>query len=80
MTPARRLAVGKGKPLPADGAPSGRALQTHVSFTVMHSYLRVDCEEAEGRRGNPYPQSDESGINLQITAFIEHKTVKMTIL
>ena len=35
--PARRLAVGKGMQLPANGTPSGRALQKHVSFTVVHS-------------------------------------------
>ena len=28
--PARRLAVGKGMQLPANGTPSGRALQKHV--------------------------------------------------
>ena len=35
--PARRLAGGKGMQLPANGTPSGRALQKHVSFTVVHS-------------------------------------------
>ena len=30
-------AVGEGMQLPANGTPSGRALQKYVSFTVMHS-------------------------------------------
>ena len=47
--PARRLAVGKGKQLPASGTPSGRALQKYVSFTVIMSmteYFRFRAQEA----------------------------------
>ena len=33
--PARRLAVMERMQLPASGTPSGRALQKHVSFTVV---------------------------------------------
>ena len=53
------MAVIERMQLPASGTPGGRALQKHVSFTVMLS-KRVPIARPRRGRGNPFPPTGQT--------------------